>query len=111
METHRELHLEGDTASRIVALRGVEKDLPALHRMAKDYLADIAKVLAALRGRLAEKCRLHANATIEEVQTVLGERFALEVPDGDLDCVLQRYQRERGARFGLHPGARALSDP
>jgi uncharacterized protein (DUF885 family) len=95
LETHRELHLEGDTASRIVKLRGIEKELPDLHRMATNYLAQNAEVLEELRGRLASKYQLPGDASVETVQAELLKQFALKISDGDLDRVLERYEEER----------------
>lgn len=95
LETHDDIHVGDETAERLVALRGIEQNLDSLHAMARDFLAENAAAVEALRGRLVAKYDLAADATAEELQAVLNRRFALEIRPGEVDDVLLHYEAER----------------
>jgi len=94
-ETHRQLHVGDDTARRIVALRGIDKSLEELHAIARDYLAENAADLEALRARLAQKYGLEPTASVETVEASLREAFAPEPARQNPEAILARYQQER----------------
>ncbi|HET6610837.1 MAG TPA: DUF885 family protein [Kofleriaceae bacterium] len=90
-----ELFVGPDTAQRIVELRGIDRPLDALHRMAADFLRDTGAIIEELRGRLAKKYGLAADASVAEVHQHLNRRFRIDLPDGHLDDILERYEVER----------------
>lgn len=98
--THRELHVGAETARRIVALRGIDKSLEELHAIARDYLAENAAALERLRGRLASKYDLAADASIEQVEATLRRAFAPEAAKRSPEAILARYQEERERVLG-----------
>ncbi len=88
-------HLDEADARRLVALRGIDRSLEDLHELARDFLAETAATVEELRGRLVAKHGLPADTSADELTRVLAERFAVPLPDGRLEGVLDRYERER----------------
>ncbi|MBW2417913.1 MAG: DUF885 domain-containing protein [Deltaproteobacteria bacterium] len=93
--TTEALHLDDETARRLVALRGIDLSFEQLHRIARDFLARNAEELEALRARLAPKYGLAPEASVEALEAELERRHVLDAPDGDFDCILARYEEER----------------
>lgn len=95
LPVHDDIHVGSETASRIVALRGIEQDLDSLHAMARDFLAENAEAIERLRGKLAAKYDLASDTPASTLQQMLNERFALPIAKGRVDDVLGHYEAER----------------
>ena len=91
----RQFHLGHETARRIVDLRGIDRSFDELLAMAKSFLADNAATIEELRGRLVGKYDLPKDASVEDLEKVLNQRYAVKLEDGRLESVLDRYQAER----------------
>lgn len=95
LPTTQQLHIGTEEARRLVALRGIDASLEDLHRMATDFLAEISTTVEELRARLAPKYGLPVDASADDLQDHLAERFRVPMPNGELGDVLDRYQLER----------------
>lgn len=95
LPTTTALHLGEPIARRVVELRGIERSFSELHRMARDFLAENASALEALRVELAPRYGLDRDASLEALEAVLRERYAVKLEGGRLESVLERYERER----------------
>lgn len=89
------LHLSEADARRTVELRGIDLDFSTLHAIAKKFLAETSETIEALRVQLAEKYRLGPDTSVERLEAFLQERFAVPLPSGRLEDILERYERER----------------
>ena len=101
LPTTTQLHVGADTARRIVALRGIELPLEALHRMAAEFLAETRDTLEDLRQRLVAKYGRQSESGISpetsaaDLQRFLSRRYRVRIEGGKLEQILDRYQRER----------------
>ena len=95
LPTTTQLHLDEADARRIVALRGIDRSLEQLHAMARDYLAETREVVESLRGKLAKKYGLPADATADDVTRFLSGHYKVKLTDGRLEDILDRYEEER----------------
>jgi uncharacterized protein (DUF885 family) len=95
LPTTTQLHIDESDARQIVALAGIDKSLDDLHGMAAGYLAETGAEIERLRARLVEKYKLPADTTADALTEFLAERFAVTLPTGALEDVLERYEQER----------------
>jgi hypothetical protein len=95
LPTTDHLHMGPEAAQELIRLKGIDRTLDDLHVMARDFLAETGATIERLRVRLAAKYELDANITTADLHTWLSERFRLELPDGKLEAILDRYQEER----------------
>jgi len=96
LETTTQLHVGDETAREIVRNRGIYRELEEIHGWAREFLAGNAALLEELRVKLADKYGMSEDSTVEQVEDHLAERFAVQVPEGRLEAVLDRYEEERG---------------
>ena len=95
LPTTTQLHV-GDTIAReIVRLRGIDKSLEQIHGIAKRFLADTQSDIETLRARLVQKHSLPADTTADQLENFLAEKHPVQLKDGKLESVLDRYQEER----------------
>lgn len=95
LPTTTALHLGEPIARRVVELRGIDRSFSELHRMARDFLAENASAIEALRALLAPRYGLDPGASLEALEAVLRERYAVKLEGGRLESVVERYGRER----------------
>ena len=95
LPTTTQLHLGRELAEEFVRTRGIEQPLEWLHHTAKAFLAKNDATVETLRDRLVRKYELPESTSAAALQEHLAERWAVSVPDGDLDAVLRRYEQER----------------
>jgi uncharacterized protein (DUF885 family) len=95
MKTTNNVHVGDATAREIVRLRGIELDLPSLHRIAREFLASTLAQIEELRERLVGKYGLPADASAERLEQELKRRFLLPLPNDSLDDIVARYELER----------------
>lgn len=95
LPTTTQLHVGREVAEAIVRARGVEQPLEWLHATAKAFLARNDDTVESLRERLVRKYELPEGTSAADLQKHLAERWAVSVPDGDLDGILARYEQER----------------
>lgn len=95
LPTTTQLHAGEAVAERIVHLNGIELSTDALHDIAKNFLARTAEEVEELRGTLAARYGLPADASVEAVQEHLNRRFAIDIGDGPLERVLEVYEDAR----------------
>ncbi|MFT5685797.1 MAG: hypothetical protein ACI8RZ_006751, partial [Myxococcota bacterium] len=88
-------HLDGQTARRIVHLRGIGVSLEEIHGYARRFLAETSETIVTLRDRLVPRYNLPADTTVEQLHSFLNKKFAVKVADGNLNSILDRYQAER----------------
>lgn len=87
----------GDAAMReIIALRGIELSPEELKAIATNFLKETFGQIEELRRRLVEKYQLPEETNEERLQEFLAKRFKVSLPNGRLEDILDRYQRERG---------------
>lgn len=94
MPTTTSLHVGPELTRQIVAARGIEEPLEQLHTWAREFLAETSATVEALRGKLAAKYDLPADATVEQVHDHLNHLFQVKRPNGTWQDILDRYQRE-----------------
>ncbi|NOY89761.1 MAG: DUF885 domain-containing protein [Deltaproteobacteria bacterium] len=95
LPTTTQLHVGEKIAREIVRLRGIDKSLEEIHSIAKSFLADTQGELASLRTRLVQKHGLPADTTMDQLEHFLAEKHPVQLKDGKLESVLDRYQQER----------------
>jgi len=95
MPTTKQLHVGKEIAQEIVRTRGVSLSFEELHGIARDFLGKTNQQLEALAERLIPRYEMPAESSLAEVHSFLNKRFRVEVPPGDLEALLARYQEER----------------
>ena len=95
LATTTQLHVGDAIAREIVRLRGIDKSLEQIHGIAKRFLADTQSDIETLRARLVQKHSLPADTTAEQLENFLTEKHPVQLKDGKLESVLDRYQEER----------------
>jgi len=95
MPTTTQLHVGDEVAQEIVRTRGVSLSFDVLHGIAKNFLAQTNEQLEELAERLIARYDMPPESTLAEVHSFLNKRFRVEVPPGDLEALLSRYQEER----------------
>ena len=96
LPTVRNFHVGEAHARQIVALRGIDLSLEALHAMARRFLQENGATLDALHGRLARKYGLSPGTGVSQLHEHLLQRFQVQRPSGALEDVLDRYRSELG---------------
>ncbi len=90
------IHVGAVAARSIVASKGIDLDLDALHALATDYLAEIHADLDTLAASLTVRYGLEPSMSHADLAKYLDERFAVELEDpSDMNGVLRRYEVER----------------
>ncbi len=92
--TEDNLHVGRETAAQIIKLRGIDLSIDELHGIATEFLARTRGQIAELGARLAAKYEL-GDASVEEVEQFLNQRYKVQVTGGDTSKVLERYREER----------------
>jgi uncharacterized protein (DUF885 family) len=95
LPTTTRIHLGEDATRRTVSLRGIDKPLDELHRIASDFLAETKTAIEELRSRLTAKYDLAPETTVDELHAFLSRKFRVQLPTGNLIDVLHRYEAER----------------
>jgi hypothetical protein len=95
LPTTTQLHLSEADAKRLVALRGVEQSFEELHGMARGFLADTGETIERLRGVLVRRHGLADDTPTDALQRHLNAAFKVDIEDGPLERVLERYEAER----------------
>jgi len=96
MPTTDGLHIGMEQTRRLVALRGIDLSLEELHTMARDFLAETSATIEELRARLAPRHGLPDDTSADALQQHLARQYRVELPNGRLDDIVERYQVERG---------------
>ena len=84
-----------EIARQYVANNGIEMSLDEIHQVAIDFFNRTRTELEGLRERLCRKYQLPEATTVAELQAWLNKEYAVEVKDGNLESILDRYQQER----------------
>ena len=95
LATTTQLHVGDAIAREIVRLRGIDKSLEQIHGIAKSFLSDTQSDIETLRARLVQKHSLPADTTADQLENFLAEKHPVQLKDGKLESVLDRYQEER----------------
>ncbi|MBK9370856.1 MAG: DUF885 family protein [Deltaproteobacteria bacterium] len=86
-----------EQTERLLRAKGVTLSLDALHQLARDFVARNRDEVEALRARLVGRYGLPEDTTAEALQEHLNARFAVALPDGQLEAVLEVYEAEHRA--------------
>jgi uncharacterized protein (DUF885 family) len=95
MPTSTAMHLEESDARELVRLRGVEPSLEELHGIARDWLSRTGEEIERLRRNLTQRHKLADDMPTAELHRWLNTKFAVDIGDGPLERVLDRYETER----------------
>jgi len=95
LPTTEQFHVGTEAAARLVSLLGIDKSLDELHQMATHFLSDTQTVIDELHGRLVVKYELNPSTTVAELHAFLSQKYAVQLPSGQLGEVLDRYEKER----------------
>ncbi|MCP4870021.1 MAG: DUF885 domain-containing protein [Proteobacteria bacterium] len=101
MPTTKALHLNEADARSLVRLRGVELSLEELHAVARDWLSTTGAQIEALRKNIVRRHGLDPAMPTAELHRWLNAKFAVDIGDGPLEKVLDRYQEERKKILGF----------
>jgi uncharacterized protein (DUF885 family) len=83
----------GDEQARaLVAGKGLELSLEAIHQVARDFVKRTRADIESLREKLVTKYGLAPATSTSELQQYLARRYAVKISDGDHNQVIQRYQ-------------------
>ena len=94
LPTTPHLHIGPAQTERLLRAKGVTLSLDALHQLARDFVARNRDEVEALRARLVGRYDLPADTTAEALQEHLNARFAVALPEGRLEAVLEVYEAE-----------------
>ncbi len=96
LDSAPDIHI-GDAAMReVISLRGIDLSPEELKGVAARFLEDTFSQIEELRGRLVAKYKLPADTDNDQLQDFLAQRYRVALPNGQLEDILDRYQRERG---------------
>ncbi len=95
LPTTTQLHLDEADARELVRLRGVEQSLEELHAISRDFLAETGATIERLRALLVRRHGLPDDTPTDALQGHLNAAFKVDIGDGPLERVLDRYQEER----------------
>ena len=95
MPTTTSLHLNEDDARALVRNRGVELSLEELHAVARDWLSTTGAQIEELRQSILQRHGLDPDMPTAQLHRWLNAKFAVDIGDGPLEKVLDRYQEER----------------
>jgi len=95
MPTTTALHLDEADARELVRMRGVELSLEELHAVAREWLSQTGEQIERLRRSIVKRHSLDPDMATADLHRWLNERFAVDIGDGPLEKVLDRYQEER----------------
>ncbi|ADN76668.1 protein of unknown function DUF885 [Ferrimonas balearica DSM 9799] len=109
LPTATDFTLGEENARTLVALNGIELSLEQIHQHTRDFVADTLANLEQLRQTLVARYQLPEDTDADGVHQFLNQRFAVAVPDGRLQAVIERYQAE-AERIGEFIQARQLFD-
>jgi uncharacterized protein (DUF885 family) len=77
----------------LISANGIELTLTQIHQIACDFVLSTREQIEALRSRLVAKHHLASDTSVSALQTYLEELHAVQVPEGNLEHVIERYQR------------------
>lgn len=96
MPTTKNFFIGSTQASKLIHLRGIDQSLDELHKMATQFLGDVAKEIEGLKETLVQKYQLSSNTTTEELHTFLNRKYRVQLEQtGQLTDVITRYRQER----------------
>lgn len=94
LPTAEDFALGEEQARRLVALSGIELSLESIHQHTREFVADTLDSLEQTKTRLVAKYDLPPQTSQDELHQFLNRQFAVAVPDGRLEAVIERYQEE-----------------
>ncbi|MEY3212445.1 MAG: hypothetical protein RIT28_2926 [Pseudomonadota bacterium] len=94
LPTTTNLHIGVAQTERLLRARGVTLSLDELHQLARDFVARNREEVEALRARLVRRYGLPDDTSADALQEHLNTRFAVPLPDGRLEAVLEVYEAE-----------------
>ena len=95
LPTTDNFRIGSEIASQYVANDGIELSLDEIHQVAVDFFQRTRTEIERLRERLCRKYQLPEATTVAELQAWLNKKYAVEVKEGNLESILDRYQYER----------------
>ncbi|MEL6178645.1 MAG: DUF885 family protein [Myxococcota bacterium] len=96
-EVSHDLHIGDAMTRRTVKLRGIDLSVEELHGIATRFLADTRAVIEELRQTLVGRYGLASDASVEELQVHLAQRYRSVKPGEPLERVLDRYRAEEAS--------------
>lgn len=94
LPTTEDFAVGADVASEIVANNGIEMSLDEIHQVAVEFFSRTKNDIEQLRRKLCEKYQLDADLSVAELQAWLNKEYGVQVIDGDLESVIERYKEE-----------------
>ncbi|MBY6188475.1 DUF885 domain-containing protein [Marinobacter hydrocarbonoclasticus] len=94
LPTEQDFTLGEADARQLVALSGINLSLEAIHSHTRAFVQDTLSVLEQTRQRLAAKHSLDPDISQDDLHQYLNREFAVSVPEGRLQSVIERYQQE-----------------
>lgn len=79
----------------LLNIKRLGKTPEQLRQIAADYMTEIHATLEDLRVRLVAKYALDPATDIDQLHAFLNERYAVQLADGRLESVLDRYNEEK----------------
>ncbi|EED32903.1 conserved hypothetical protein [gamma proteobacterium NOR5-3] len=81
-----------EQAQALVSSNGIDLTLAQIHQIACDFVTRTRQQIEELRETLVAKHALAGTTTASELQTFLERQHAVQVTDGKLEHVIERYQ-------------------
>jgi uncharacterized protein (DUF885 family) len=82
-----------EQAQTLISGNGIELTLAEIHQIARDFVLNTREQIETLRSRLVAKHHLPSDTSVNALQAYLEELHAVQVPDGNLEHVIERYRR------------------
>ncbi|GMA98304.1 DUF885 family protein [Pelosinus sp. IPA-1] len=96
MPTTEQFFIGKEQAKEFIRLRGIDKSIEELHKMAADFLQETAEELETLRVKLVDKYKVSSAMTLEELHDFLNQKYKVKLdPANSLSSVIVRYKKER----------------
>ncbi len=94
LETSEHFSIGEQACSALIKGNGIELSMGQIHSITCDFVAKTQTQISDLQQLLIKKYQLDSNTSVEQLQKWLAKKFAVQVLDGDLNSVIDRYVAE-----------------
>ncbi|EPJ53731.1 MAG: hypothetical protein OFPI_09330 [Osedax symbiont Rs2] len=94
LQTSENFSIGGQACSDLIKGNGIELSMQQIHDITCEFVTKTQSQIASLQQLLIEKYQLDASTSVEQLQQWLAKKFAVQVPNGDLSSVIDRYSAE-----------------
>ena len=94
LQTSEHFSIGEQACSALIKGNGIELSMGQIYSINCDFVTKTQAQIAGLQQLLIEKYQLDVNTSVEQLQQWLVKKFAVQVLEGDLSSVIDRYTAE-----------------